>query len=201
MSLQHRVRDVDRQSRAIGMSLNAKKTHLFFINSKTSKQAVPFVALTDGDPLPIVSEMRLLGLVVDAELTWWPLVQDIVARARSRIWSLAKLRDVGASTSQLVSLYIARVRATIEYGAQVYGAVLNGAQAKVIEDVQTRCLQIILGKSSLSYNKNLASLELPTLEERLSSLMKDFAVATFCSPMHHWWYVPSPPPLVDMDPS
>ena len=91
------------------MCLNAKKTNFIVTNSKSSRQAVPFVSLRDGEPLPIVKEMRLLGLIVDSALTWWPMVRDIEARSRTRIWSLAKLREVGASWEQLVDLYIARV--------------------------------------------------------------------------------------------
>ena len=54
---------------------------------------------------------------------------DIVARCRAKIWSLVKLREAGATISNLVDLYIARVRTTVEYGAQVYGTVLNGKQS------------------------------------------------------------------------
>ena len=150
LSLQHRVRDVNLHAEAIGMKLNAKKTNLLFINKRTTRQAIPFVSLQDGDPLPIVAEMRILGLIVDMNLTWWPLVNDIVARSRAKVWSLVKLRDAGASSEQLLTLYIARVRSTVEYGAQVYGAILNGAQSLEIERVQLRCLQIVLGNQSRS---------------------------------------------------
>ena len=62
-SLQHRLRDIEAHSSAIGMVLNEKKTNLFIINPAFTRQAVPFIALHDRDPLPIVKEMRLLGLV------------------------------------------------------------------------------------------------------------------------------------------
>ena len=115
------------------------------INKRTSRQVTPFVSLKDGDPLPVVSEMRLLGLVIDSDLSWWPLVRDIVSRSKAKVWSLVKLREAGASIDQLVTLYIARVRSTVEYGCQVYGTILNGAQDKMVEDIQKKCCQIILG--------------------------------------------------------
>ena len=145
LPLQHRVRDVSHHAKAIGMQLNEKKTNLLIINKRTSRQAVPFVALTDGNPLPIVKQMRLLGIIVDADLTWWPLVDDVVARSKAKVWSLAKLREAGASSDQMKALYIARVRATIDYGCQVYGVLINGVQSSEIESIQSRCLQIILG--------------------------------------------------------
>ena len=83
-SLEHRIRDVDRHARAIGLKLNDKKTNLIMFNP-TWKKVVPFVSVVDGDPLPVVSEMRLLGLVLDCDLTWWPMVRDLVSRCRSTI--------------------------------------------------------------------------------------------------------------------
>ena len=52
---------------------------------------------------------------------------------------------------------------------------INAAQAKVREDIQVRCCQIILGGSSLSYAKNLAKLELERLDARRRSLVEKFA--------------------------
>ena len=75
----------------------------------------------------MVEQTRLLGLIFDADLSWWPLVRDLVQRCRAKIWSLVRLREAGADVEQLLAVYIARVRATAEYGAQVYGAVVNGA--------------------------------------------------------------------------
>ena len=45
------------------------------------------------------------------------------------------MREVGADRDQLVSLYNARVRATVEFAAQVYGTVLNAAQSEAIETI------------------------------------------------------------------
>ena len=119
--LEHRLRDIDRNSSAIGMKLNTKKTNLIMFNPTHNCQAVPFVSLEDGHPLPVVHEMRLLGLLLDFDLTWWPLVSDIVRKCRAKVWSLVKLRDAGAAVDQLVTLYTARVvRSTLEYGCQVY---------------------------------------------------------------------------------
>ena len=135
----------------MGMVINVKKTNMLVVNPTNTVQSIPFVALKDGDPIPVVDEMRFLGLLFDSDLSWWPLVLDLVKRCNCKIWSLAKLREVGADEDQLLALYIARVRGTIEYGAQVYGAVVNKSQSNVLERVQIRCLQIVRGAKSSSY--------------------------------------------------
>ena len=146
-----------------------------------------------GHPLPVVSQMRLLGLIIDDRLSWWPLVEDVVKRSKAKIWSLLKLREAGASRDQLLALYIARVRSCVEFGAQVYGAVVNISQSDTIEAVQSKALQIVLGSASRSYAKNLATLGLETLENRRQDLLKSFAISCFRAPEHRWWFTPHPP--------
>ena len=158
-TLQHRLRDIGRQADDFGMKLNELKTKLIVLNPK-GRKAVPFVCLNDGDPLQCVEQIRLLGLILDHDLSWWGLVTDIEERVRKKVWSLAKLREVGATIEDMKDLYIARIRSTIEDSAQIYGCVLTGVQSARIESVQVRCLQIILGVKSRSYSKNLDLLNL-----------------------------------------
>ena len=68
MNLQHRLRDVEQNAAAVGMKLNVKKTNMIVFNPKHSRQVIPFVALDDGNPLPCVKTMRLLGIIIDEDL-------------------------------------------------------------------------------------------------------------------------------------
>ena len=88
-------------------------------------------------------------------------------------------------------VYIARVRSVIEYGAQIYGFLLNGRQSDELEQLQVKCCQIILGANSRSYEKNLAALELPRLSTHREVLMKDFAISCYRSSVHRWWFSPN----------
>ena len=151
-------------------------------NRTKIRQCLPFCALSDGDPLTLVGESRLLGLVLDHGLTWWPMIHDILRKSRAKVWSLVKCREAGATREQLVSIYVARVRSTLEYGAQVYDCVLNESQSNELEAVQRSCLQLILGGDSRSYSSNLSALGLPTLASRRRELVKSFAIKCYKSP-------------------
>ena len=191
--LEHRLRDIHLNAEAIGMVLNTRKTKLICFNPTENRQCVPFASLHDGEPLQCVEELRLLGLVLDEQLTWWPFVADVKKRTNARIWSLVKLREAGASPKQLSDVYVARIRGVIEYGAQVYGCVLNKSQSQAIEAIQARCLQIVLGKQSRSYRANLALLDLPRLDDRRLQLMRSFAISAYRSVHHRWWFTPNKP--------
>ena len=137
-------------------------------NNTKNRLCLPFCSLDDGDPLPIVRESRLLGIILDDKLSWWPLVRDILKRARAKVWSLVKCREAGATRDQLVAIYIARVRSTLEYACQVYDPLLNESQSLEIEVDQRNCLQIIMGAASGSYSSNLSALNMSTLSSRRS---------------------------------
>ena len=121
-------------------------------------------------------------------------MRDLLDRCRSKVWSILKLREAGASPDQLAVVYVAHVRSTIEYACQVYGGLLNQAQSEEIESIQRKCLQIVLGRDSTSYRENLSKLKLERLDTRRRSLMEAFAVKCYSSPQHSWWFNPHPPP-------
>ena len=73
-SLEHCLRDIQRNVKSIGMIINTKKTTLMVFNNTKNRLCLPFCSLDDGDPLPIVRESRLLGIILDDKLSWWPLV-------------------------------------------------------------------------------------------------------------------------------
>ena len=83
--------------KSIGMVLNEKKTTLMIINWTKNRQCIPYCALNDGDPLPVVGIMRLLGLIIDDRLLWWPLVHKLTKRDKAKIWIILKLREAGVS--------------------------------------------------------------------------------------------------------
>ena len=112
------------------------------------------------------------------------------APSQEMVWSLLKLHEAGASTDQLLSLYLARVCSTLEYSAQVYSPLLNASQEKEIEAVQWKCMQIILEASSTSYRENLCNLGLVVQREEL---VRSFAISCFRSTEHRWWFTPHPP--------
>ena len=185
LTLQQKLRDVVVNAAAVGMQVNDKKTKLLVINPNPTKQAVPMIAAVDGSPLLCVPEIRLLGLVFDERLTWWPLVSDLVRRTRSKIWALHRLREAGASVDILLVNYCTRIRSVLEYGCAVWGCMVSGIQAKTIEDVQRSAVQVVLGSEASGYEANLVRLEL-----------EEFAIKLFKDPKFRYWYKPSPPQLV-----
>ena len=74
LALDHKLKDVVHNARTMGMVVNDEKTKLLIFNSATTRQAVPMVGSEPGKTLQCVSEIRLLGLLFDKDLRWWPCV-------------------------------------------------------------------------------------------------------------------------------
>ena len=101
LALEHKLKDVVVNATALGMKVNDEKTKLLVINPTLTKQAVPYDSAVPGKSLLCVGQMRLLGLVLDETLSWWPLVTDICSRAKNKTWALVRLREAGASVDIL----------------------------------------------------------------------------------------------------
>ena len=72
---------------------------------------------------------QLCTLKIMSVCTVGPLVEDNKKRACAKLWSVVKMREAGASTQQLATVYTALVRNGIEHGAQVYGCLLYASQS------------------------------------------------------------------------
>merc|ERR1712055_473671 len=93
-----------------------------------SYSAIPYVNVPNGDPLRIDENIRLLGVLLDNKLSFWPLVDDLCSRAGRRMWGLLRLRDNGGTVMMLKTAYIMHIRSLLEYCACVWSSCLNGVQ-------------------------------------------------------------------------
>ena len=62
--LQHRLRDIERQSKAVGMVLNTAKTKAIMFNFTHNRQAVPFISPTDGPQITNPVCLQIVRLCV-----------------------------------------------------------------------------------------------------------------------------------------
>ena len=121
------------------------------------------------------------------------MIHDLVDRTNAKIWTLTKLRYAGASVPQLLQNYTLKIRSILEYASEVFGCVISAVQSKTLEDVQAKCLRIILGMKSRSYTANMTALKLERLEDRRNKKIEEFAIKSCRSLNHRWWFIPTPP--------
>ena len=119
--------------------------------------------------------------MINTELTWDDQVTHITVKAAKRLWMLKKLKRLGFSTKELMMAYISFVRPVLEYGSVVWGPGITVDQARAIEAIQCRALQILCGKklsiSSTEYDNTLSKFNLEYLSERRGKILFKFGIS------------------------
>jgi len=120
--LQHVVNDIQSFANTINMQLIPKKCKSMSVSflQYNSYQCQPIVV---GDMvIESVKSFRFLGLHISCDLTWSVHCDFVLKRANRRLYALRKLKHSGVPPSDLVQVYCALVRSTIEYSSAIYSS-------------------------------------------------------------------------------
>ena len=146
-----------------GFIVNSKKCQsLFVAKSRNARD----VQLKD---VPVVNEIKFLGLILNNHLTWNSHVHHICRLASRRFYALRILKNV-LPTDQLVAVYYGVIRSILEYASPVFGKLPRYLDEEM-NKLQKRCHRFICGVSrssqchcnrfpSLSERRNLAACKL-----------------------------------------
>ena len=138
-----------------------------------------------GDkPLPVVHQVKLLGINIDTSLSWGCHVEIIIKKASKSIYMLIRARKFHFTQRTMCTIYICYIRTVLEYAAQVWHAGLTQQQHNALERVQRRCFRIILGRLYTDYDSALNTLSMQTLRDRREQLTLRFARSLLRSPDH-----------------
>ena len=61
--------------------------------------------------------MKLVGLVINSEMTWDDHLDYTILRVTKTLWQLIRFRKLGADTYKLITFYILKVRSILMFGA------------------------------------------------------------------------------------
>merc|ERR1712129_484620 len=134
--------------------------------------------------------IKLLGVVIRSDLSWNANTDYMVKRAYKMIWSLKRLKKLGARTGDLVDVYIKQIRSLLEFAVSVWHPSLTNEDRLKIERVQKSAFCIILGQEYKSYRLALKHLELETLYSRRNKLCKKFAKKSLKNSIFAKWFKP-----------
>ena len=114
--------------------------------------------------------------------------ENIVERAFKRIWMIRRLKNLGASESQLLDVYIKQVRSVLELAVPAWHSSLTIWDKLKIERVQKSALHVIFDSEYESYTSSCDDANLLTLEERRLRLCLKFTVKSVKHPKHSKWF-------------
>ena len=154
-----------------GMKLNGKKCKEMLISFLQYRLPYDSPIYIDGKQVESVSSFKLLGVMLNDDLSWADHVDYVVKKANSRLYALRLLKKAGLNVKDLVSIYTSFIRTRIEYASPAWAA-LTTNQSDTIESIQKRALRIIFPE--LSYHDALDLSRLEMLSTRRHCTCKQF---------------------------
>ena len=157
------------------MLINEKKTKTMIFNYTNKYQFTTRLSIND-QPIEVVNNTRLLGTIIQDNLTWDLNTAELVRKANARMELLRKVASFGTGIDDLKNIYILYVRSLLEQSATVWHSSLTEENKNDLERVQKTALKVILGDRFQTYKNALMILDIETLSERREKLCLNFAL-------------------------
>ena len=175
-----KVKSVLRFTEEDMMELNQTKCKEMIIDFRKNVTVIPPLEI-NSHVFERVKCYKLLGLWIDDNLKWSTNTCYIVKKAVKRLYFLKMLKGYGAPKQDLKAFYMAVIRSTLEYCAQIWHGNLTKEQSTDIERVQKRALRIIC--PGLTYEEALLDCNLKTLKARREEMCGKL-IKTMIDPRH-----------------
>ena len=163
------------------MKLNAEKSQFMIFNNTIDYQFNMRLSI-NNQQLEHVSEKKLLGVLINDNLTWDSNTNLIVRNAYKRMTILHRLSSFDLPIDEMINIYVLYIRSVVENCAVVWHSSLTQSNELAIERVQKVSLRIILGDQYLDYENALKLTKLKTLSERRKDLCLKFAIQCVKNP-------------------
>ena len=158
------------------MLLNTKKTNAMIFNFSNQRQFTSRIEV-EQESVEVITQTKLLGVIVNNKLTWDDNTRFLVQKANSRMRLLHKLVSFSVPVEDLINIYILYIRSIVEQSCQVWHSSLTLENLQSLERIQKNALKIILQEEYLNYSNALSITGLKSLFERRNDLCLRFAIA------------------------
>ena len=98
----------------------------------------------NDDDIEVIDSTRLLGTIIENNLSWDLNTANLVKKANGRMELLRRVASFGTPPEDLKLIYILFVRSILEQSATVWHSSLSQENANDLERVQKSALKIIL---------------------------------------------------------
>ena len=168
------------------MEVNPAKTKIMMFNFSKTLDFPPELSVGGEDFLSTVTTTKLLGVIINSDLTWEENCQHIVKKASSKLWILRKLKNLNLDTKYLLDFYVKEIRCHLEYQSPVWAGALTYSQSRDLQRVERAALAIITSSSPryTSYTGICEHLGIEKLTTRRAAIALRFARKTATRSRH-----------------
>ena len=128
----------------------------------------------EGEILPVVRKMKLLGTIICDDLRWDENTSFLIKKANARLLLLRRAALYTNKIEDLKSIYLSHIRVILEQSCVIWHNAITQENTDDLERVQKNAFRIILGNKYNSYEESLESLDLDKLNVRREKLAIKF---------------------------
>ena len=126
----------------------------------------------NGNYIERVSQAKVIGVTISYDLSWNAHVDEIISKARKRMYMIYQLKRAGINQNDLIRMYVSVIRPVVEYACPVWHTNLLKYISDNIEIILKRYLKTIF--PGYQYENILQMVNLPTLHRRRNELCNVF---------------------------
>ena len=156
------------------MEISEKKTKAMIFNFTNNYQFSTRLQIK-GKNVEIVDRMKILGTIINNQLTWDDNCDHLIRKVNSRMQLIRSVQSFGGTQEELVHLWKIFCRSILEQSCVVWGPSLTQENIKNLERTQKTFAKLILKEKYKNYEQALIKLNLDTLERRRQDLCLRFA--------------------------
>ena len=127
-----------------------------------------------GEPLKLVEETKLLGIILTNDLKWSKNTEYLIKRANARMEILRKLSSFNSPIKDMIVTYFLYIRSILEQSCVIWHSTLSEEDNLNLERVQKNALRNILKDKYENYENARRILNIETLYERREKLTEIF---------------------------
>ena len=157
------------------MKINQNKTKIISFNKSRKLDFPPELRLSNREILKVVTDIKLVGVILDQSLSWQKNTDYICQKAIQNLWIIRRLKKLKMNFWTLLDVYCKEVRSVLEHAVPVWHSGLTRKQTVQIEKVQKTAFKIILDNSYTNYETACTLLCVEPLEFRRIQLCVNFA--------------------------
>ena len=169
------------------LKIKEKKTNIMKFNFSKKQNFPPELNVKGfNEQLAVISETKLLGIVISNDLKWAENTDYICKKAYKNMWRLRRMKLLDVDPLVILDVYVKEVRSVVELAVPAWHSGLTLKQVANIERVQWVAVYIILsdcltGLCNYTYGEALVELEIEPLDVRREKLCLSFAKKTLNS--------------------
>ena len=146
MKIQKNIHSIAEWTEKKLVKLNQRKSCGIIFNFTDNYQFTSRIEI-DSQPLKLVSETKLLGLILRSDMKWSSNTEYLVKRANARMELLRRLAHFSAPVKDMVQVYITYIRSILEQSCVIWHSSLTEEDSQKLERVQKNACRNILMKS------------------------------------------------------